>query len=360
MALPGTGLITAAMINIELKRAQTAAFSLDDPAVRALAGRLSGAISFSDFYGKSSEILVTLAAGQGGHVQSYFTAADWTSDTEKRVLVPAGVEVPYLWLSTGSGSTPWGGKVTVQVDGILSGWGGGTANGWGNQGTPGFYSNMGTPATLALINNGIIRSGGGRGGTGGNGGSGSYAVTVREPASGWNWHNNSIMWFTYSSGRLAINWGGQVLPSTSVSNYASLTSYQVGSYTYLRGPYKQQSSNSMTGLVETLYQIARQYSSTSYSSGGGGGAGGAGQGYGSAAQAGANGAAGGTNAGTGGKGGTGGSWGQAGNTGASGGAGNAGAGGGGAAGAALVQAIHGVNRMTYSGSGSAVGGTANT
>jgi hypothetical protein len=54
MALPTSGQITAAMINLELKRAATAPFSLNDTAVRALAKKPSGPISFQDFYGKSA------------------------------------------------------------------------------------------------------------------------------------------------------------------------------------------------------------------------------------------------------------------------------------------------------------------
>jgi len=54
MTLPASGIITATMINVELGRAANAPFSLNDPEVRALAGKPSGAISFNDFHGKSS------------------------------------------------------------------------------------------------------------------------------------------------------------------------------------------------------------------------------------------------------------------------------------------------------------------
>lgn len=58
MALPSSGTITAAMVNVELGRAAGAAFSINGAEERALAGKPTGAISFSDFYGKSSTPLV--------------------------------------------------------------------------------------------------------------------------------------------------------------------------------------------------------------------------------------------------------------------------------------------------------------
>jgi hypothetical protein len=48
--------MTAALINAELGRAANAAFSLDGAQERALAGKPSGALAFSDFYGKSNGI----------------------------------------------------------------------------------------------------------------------------------------------------------------------------------------------------------------------------------------------------------------------------------------------------------------
>lgn len=57
MALPTEGVISASMINEELGRDPNAPFDLNDPEVRGLAGKPSGAISFQDFYGKSNSIL---------------------------------------------------------------------------------------------------------------------------------------------------------------------------------------------------------------------------------------------------------------------------------------------------------------
>lgn len=54
MALPASGEITMAMINTELGYASNATISLNDTAVRNLAGKPSGQIAMNDFYGKSS------------------------------------------------------------------------------------------------------------------------------------------------------------------------------------------------------------------------------------------------------------------------------------------------------------------
>lgn len=62
MTLPTTGPISLGMINTELGKAIGQAISLNDPAVRALAGKPSGTISLSDLRGKASGS--TLVAGQ--------------------------------------------------------------------------------------------------------------------------------------------------------------------------------------------------------------------------------------------------------------------------------------------------------
>lgn len=54
MALPSTGSLAMSQVNTELGRNATATISLGEAAVRNLAGRPSGSISFQDLRGKSA------------------------------------------------------------------------------------------------------------------------------------------------------------------------------------------------------------------------------------------------------------------------------------------------------------------
>ena len=77
MALPSTGVISTSMINVELGRASNAPFSINGSEERALAGKPSGSISFSDFRGKSawdvviSPSAVTLYTDEGLILYTY-------------------------------------------------------------------------------------------------------------------------------------------------------------------------------------------------------------------------------------------------------------------------------------------------
>lgn len=346
MALPSSGIITAAMINKELGRAENAAFSLNDAAVRALAAKPSGVISFSDFYGKSSEIVVTLSNRTAVCLQDLFSPSDWSADTAKRVVIPAGVEIGatnydwalvQAWDATGQAGS-WGGSLTLENRGVISGMGGAANSGRGGNALRILFG--GRNGQKLLVNNlGTIRGGGGGGGRGGTGGQGGNGIWYNQywqydPGDGsWLWTAGQFNWTTtLNEANVNVTWGGvNVIPTVASRETAIQAS---DGWTYERGD--RVSGN----FLRYDYRVRRRIwrSDPIYTSGGAGGAGGnggVGQGYGqnaSAGSAGNGGGAPGTNAGwggSGGTGGTGGGWGAAGGTGNGGGQGNAGNNGGG-------------------------------
>lgn len=377
MALPSTGIITAEMINQELGRAANAPFSLNDAAVRALAGKASGVISFADLRGKSSEIVKVITASQGSNwgvsMRSLFTYAEWSSDTDKRIIINAGVELGStlatgraMWVQNEAQSDSWGGKLTLENRGTLSGAGG--ARNSGSGGAALFVNVSGKSGQLLqLINTGIIRGGGGGGGRGGAGGPGQYGTSVREPASGHAWQK-SVYEYTSreiratpdknnpnpprTGWRYWIVWGGTYLMNGTIINDPVFRPSMVfNGITYTTEAEWKQGQDS--GVIRT-------YTAMTQTVGGAGGQGGLGQGYGQARGEGTAGAAGGTNAGHGNWGNWGGEWGQAGLRGLDGTAGNVGAGAAGQNGGAAGYSILGNNRVSRSGSGSLLGPTANS
>lgn len=63
MTLP-TGTISLSQVNTELGKSSTATISLNDSAVRSLAGKTSGTISMNDLRGKSAATTFTMYVGQ--------------------------------------------------------------------------------------------------------------------------------------------------------------------------------------------------------------------------------------------------------------------------------------------------------
>lgn len=331
MTLPSSGLITAAMINTELNRAASAPFSLNDAAVRALAQKLTGAISFADLHGKSNEVVVTLASRSDyPTIQNLFDAAVWSSATPKRVVIPAGVEIGAPAISnhaiaTGAG---WGGSLTIENRGTISGRGGAANSGVGGDAI--YVNGMGASGQQVIINNhGTSRAGGGGGGRGGNGGAGNYQspYTFREPTSGNMGSHPTYGWVHgwYGGGSTEVLWQGRIVLDYGPVEFSS---YTTGGWTYRRGTHTGYPNQWSYGI----YREQTRYN-TIGTTGGAGGNGGRGQGYDAANAGGSTGAAGsGAGAGTGGTGATGGGYGATGGTGNTGAAGNVSSGLAGAAG----------------------------
>lgn len=293
------------------------------------------------------EVVVVLgSSGAAAYAADLFEAAKpgvWASSTPKRLVVPAGVErgsagTWVLAIVNGAQAASYGGTLTIEVAGTLSGKGGSANSGVGGDV---IWANVlgkdGQKTTINILSTGILRAGGGGGGLGGQGGGGSYQ-TPYTYTEGPTYTENQTVWAdgdTYSSAPTRIVWGGSTIYDSG-SRVSSPYSY--GGWSYYRGTMQGQATvyyyyngSSWPANVYAVYRQQTRYN-TYYTTGGSGGSGGRGQGYDGANAAGSNGAAGGTNAGTGGKGGTGAGWGATGGTGNTGAAGNNGSGSAGAVG----------------------------
>jgi RHS repeat-associated protein len=280
--------------------------------------------------GLPTETVRYLAAGSAAiTLESLFSSAEWTSQTDKRVVLAAGLErgnSSSTAAAVSIGPTAWGGNLSFDVLGTISGKGG-AAN--GGAGGHAFNANRlgdaGQKITVNLASTGIMRGGGGGGGTGG---AGTYALTEGPFYSGTHkW----LVWYSAGDWSVHAYWGNETAPiygaGMSGSAAQGMTSVAVGAWTYHRGTIVQPNPNyGWTPWDSTAIWLAQIYRQQPAASTGGNG--GRGQGYDGAA---ASGSAGGTNAGTGG---TGGAWGQNGANGAN---GNVSAGAAGGAAGLAVQ-----------------------
>lgn len=355
MSLPLIGLIKASDINTELGRGYNAAFSMNGGPERTLAGVPSGNIKFSDFHGKTNEIVKTMAGGSGRQdLSSFFTVSDWQSEITKRVIFPQNLErglpghanpviacVPNSWANGG-----WGGDLIFDIQGTISG-AGGDANG-GTGGRCLDANILGKDGQKVLINvlpTGIVRAGGGGGGKGGTGGGGTHSYTVREPASGehYSFFDSGAPKYYFADPRGGISSG-------PVWNGASVPVSQ-GGWTYHAGAF-------MTGGGRDnprIHGIYRTRSQADNTNGGAGGNGGRGQGYNVNRAYGSGGSPGGTNAGSGGDGGRGGDWASPGATGTTGANGNRTVGTGGTGGGQPGFATVNEANMTLTINGTVIG-----
>lgn len=187
MTLP-VGTISLSQVNVELGLSSTALISMNDTAVRALAGVASGAVSMSDLQGKSSAFAFTISTNQtDANLRTLAVAAGWDQSLAVVATIGSGVVISGSVLAN---STPaltingsWPGGVRLVNNGIIAGRGGTGAPG-GNTGGSAVGGGRGMSVSVAVsIDNtsGIIAGGGG----GGSGGSvGSTSFTWQNPSTG--------------------------------------------------------------------------------------------------------------------------------------------------------------------------------
>ena len=245
-------------VNIELGRSATATSSLNESALRTLAGVPSGAISLSNFYGKSNTFNFTISSNQtNANLRTLAVNAGWNQSSAVQATIAAGV-----YCSSNSTGTPgltingsFPGGVTLINNGFIIGMGG--SGGTGGQvtnfpnanplaGSAGSAGGLALSVAVAVsINNGgtiggggggggggqgarfdfgkstsIVPGGGGGGGAGGNGGAGGSGGS----GGGWGYGNGS----PGGAGSLTAAGGGGV--GVSALGFSGGTGGSGGSY----------------------------------------------------------------------------------------------------------------------------------
>lgn len=177
MTLPASGAISLSGVNTELGYSSTAQISLNDSAVRTLAGKSSGAISLDDLHGKSNTFSFTISSNTADvNLRTAALAAGWNGSAVLYATIASGVVVYSTSTSnaalTVSGSFPNG--VYLTNSGTILGKGGdGGSAGYGPYPSAGGAggaggAGMAVSSAISITNNGRI-SGGGGGGAGGQG-----------------------------------------------------------------------------------------------------------------------------------------------------------------------------------------------
>ena len=165
-------------INIELGRSATATSSLNESALRTLAGVPSGAISLSNFYGKANQFAFTISSNQtNANLRTLAVNAGWNQASRVVATIAGGVTISSNGTGTPAltinGSFPGG--VELVNSGVIVGMGG--AGGRGSStfasppaGQPGLSGGLALSVSTAvtITNNNTIAGGGGGGGGGGN------------------------------------------------------------------------------------------------------------------------------------------------------------------------------------------------
>jgi hypothetical protein len=176
--VPGNSM-SFSQINTELGLSSTATISLNDAAVRTLAGvgASPATIAITNLSGKSNEFAFTISSGQtNANLRTLAVNAGWNQSTKVAATIGSGIYISSNSTGTAAltvnGSFPGG--VSLVNNGFIVGMGGAGGNGAGATNSP--TATAGSAAGLALavstaitITNasGTIAGGGGGGGGGG-------------------------------------------------------------------------------------------------------------------------------------------------------------------------------------------------
>lgn len=106
MTLQSSGAISLSQVNTELGLSSTAQISLNDSAVRGLAGVASGTISMSNLYGKTGGVTFSPAGSTNSGAPTSLSDAQYDIS---EIVITASADVTWNW--TRSGSTAGNGTV---------------------------------------------------------------------------------------------------------------------------------------------------------------------------------------------------------------------------------------------------------
>lgn len=169
-----TGTISLSDVNTELGFSATALISMNDAAVRTLAGVPSGAISMDNLRGKTNAFQFTISTNQtDANLRTLAVAAGWDQTKPVEATIASGVVISGTVQANSTAALTidgsWPSGVTLINSGSIVGRGGNAGAGGS---TTGFAGTAGGRALLASsavsINNlGTIAGGGGGGGGGG-------------------------------------------------------------------------------------------------------------------------------------------------------------------------------------------------
>ena len=189
--VPGSSM-SFSQINTELGLTSTATISLNDSAVRTLAGvgASPATIAITNLSGKSNQFSFTISSNQtNANLRTLAINAGWNQSSKLVATINSGVYISSN--STGtpaltvSGSFPGG--VSLINGGVIVGMGSNGRNGSTNTPDTGSTSGglaLSVSSAISITNNNIIAGGGGGGGGGGSVGSSVKGTPIYNPGGG--------------------------------------------------------------------------------------------------------------------------------------------------------------------------------
>jgi hypothetical protein len=227
-----SGQISLSQVNTELGFSSTAVITMNDAAVRGLAGVPSGAITMANLQNKSNTFLATISSNQTNlDLITYLTPLGYSPGGAAQITIAPGVYI-YATSTGNAGLTipsAFGpGKLTLINNGYIMGQGGNGASYLPNVAGTGGGVAMSISTPITLTNNSYVAGGGGGGGGnsptgaqggggGAGGGNGGYMSTAPGGSGGGVGSSGGNGTLVSSPGPVTFRGaggGGRILPGT--------------------------------------------------------------------------------------------------------------------------------------------------